>query len=271
MPSPFPGVDPFLESPQEWRSFHASFVANLSNDLNERLPHDFAARVEERVYVLQDERDISGDVSVFLRGKPRADAESRAEKTNTAVLEREPVADTPQFLRVEPVEIQEKFIEIVSIGATRQVVTVIELLSPTNKEGAGRRKYLRKQREILRSKVNLVEIDLLRQGQLTVAIPASGLLQRPRFDYLVCLNRADHRERVAYWPFTLRERLPRVEIPLQPDRPDVVLDLQKTFDTTYDRGAFDRLVEYERPVVPPLSPDDAAWVDEILRSASLRS
>jgi hypothetical protein len=265
-------MDPFLENPNQWPSFHTLFIGDLAASLNSVLPQQFAAKIEERLYVLQDERDLFvADIAV--RDESRFGDPLRG--GNTAVLEQDIpsslTADEPQFMRVEPKTIRERYIEIISIQNSRQVVTVIEVLSPSNKQGEGRRKYLRKQREILRSKVNLVEIDLLRRGALTVAIPYFGLQFRPPFDYLTCLSRADERERVAYWPSRLRERLPRITVPLTSGEADIVEDLQAVLAGSYDRGAFSRTVDYTEPLAPPLSPEDTEWADEILRAASIRS
>ena len=49
-------------------------------------------------------------------------------------------------------------------AATQKVVTVIEILSPSNKRGQGREKYLAKRQKIFASQTNLVEINLLREG-----------------------------------------------------------------------------------------------------------
>ena len=269
MPSPFPGMDPYLENPDDWRGFHTSFIAHLAGSLNQQLPREFAAKIEERLYVVQDERDVFAGIS--LRWKvPRR----RENITDEKVTARDggsagtTVADPPEFLRVEPLTIRERFIEIIAVRGKKQVVTVIEVLSPSNKVGAGRQTYLRKQRAVLKSEVNLVEIDLLRGGTPTAAIPLTGLRLRPPFDFLVCLNRADQRTRVAYWPFTLHERLPRIFIPLLSGEPDIVEDLQTIFSETYDRGAFDRTIEYDQPLTPTLRAEDAAWAESLLRPAA---
>ena len=149
MPSPFPGMDPYLENPDDWRGFHATLITFLASYLNNHLPVDFAARVEERLYLLRDERNFVADVALV----PRTATERRGQTAaSTAVLDRIE-ADPPLLLRVEPLEVRETYIEITAVRGKRQVVTVIELLSPTNKDGEGRKKYLQKQSEILLSDV----------------------------------------------------------------------------------------------------------------------
>jgi len=49
MPSPFPGMDPYLE--QFWRDVHARCIIYAADQLQARLPADLRARVEERVFV----------------------------------------------------------------------------------------------------------------------------------------------------------------------------------------------------------------------------
>lgn len=46
----------------------------------------------------------------------------------------------------------------------RSLVAVLELLSPSNKRGETRTKYLAKRRTVLRNRVHLVELDLLVEG-----------------------------------------------------------------------------------------------------------
>ena len=117
--------------------------------------------------------------------------------------------------------------------------------------------------------MHLIEIDLLRGGAPTVAFPSTGLRFRLPFDYIVSLSRASNREQVAYWSFVLGDRLPRVSVPLQPGFDDIVEDLQDVFESTYDRGAFDRTVDYSEPLHPALSAEDAFWVAERIRTAPL--
>ena len=111
----------------------------------------------------------------------------------------------------------------------------------------------------------LLEVDLLRSGQHTVAAPYELLVERGRWDYLVCLHRPESPLQYHVWPMSIRDRLPRVRVPLLPPEPDVVLDLQAVLNGAYEDGAYARDTDYGGEPVPPLSPDNAAWVRDMLR------
>jgi hypothetical protein len=175
---------------------------------------------------------------------------------------------------VFPEEVAESFVEVRLVGREQErVVSVIEVLSPANKSlGAdGRDSYLRKQRDVLRSEVHLLEIDLLRRGAHTAGVPEAALRgQRARWDYLLCLHRGGRGPSFELWPLGVRERLPRVRVPLAGDEPDLILDLQTAFDRVYDEGPYRRRVDYRAEPDPPLASDDAAWANQLLRQAGLR-
>ena len=149
---------------------------------------------------------------------------------------------------------------------------MIELLSPSNKArgSTGRQSYLAKQEEVLRSSAHLIEIDLLRHGEHTVAVSQDRLARRGIYDYLTCLSRSGPRWRFEVWARTIRDRLPRIAVPLLENDPDLVLDLQPLLDRCYDAGAYGRRIDYATAPVPPLTRADAEWVDERLRAAGHR-
>jgi Protein of unknown function (DUF4058) len=150
--------------------------------------------------------------------------------------------------------------------ANRQLVTAIEVLSPTNKRGDGREEYLAKRRRMLLSTAHLLEIDLLRQGQ---RVPMQNPL--PRAAYFIFLSRVERRPITEIWPISLTEPLPVVPVPLLPGDKDEVLDLQQTFATTYDLVGYDLALDYTQPPEILLPPEDAAWAETLLRSAGLRA
>ncbi|MCS6863297.1 MAG: DUF4058 family protein [Abditibacteriales bacterium] len=115
----------------------------------------------------------------------------------------------------------------------------------------------------------MIEIDLLRTGAHTVALPRERLLRHRTWDYLVSLHRGGG-NRFEVWAFTLRQRLPRFSVPLANGDPDVVLDLQAVFDRCYDAGGYARRVDYRREPPTPLQGDDAMWADALLREKGLR-
>jgi hypothetical protein len=169
-------------------------------------------------------------------------------------------------------EIREGFIEIVQLGQQGRVVTAIEVLSPSNKSPGhkGQRLYLAKQKRILRSRTHLIEIDLLRRVEHTVAAPHDLLLDEAVWDYLVCLHRGEEVDEFEVWPIMLRDRLPRISVPLANKDPDVVLDLQEVLDRCYDAGGYEDELDYRRDPKIALSNADAKWAHALLRKHGLR-
>jgi uncharacterized protein DUF4058 len=254
MRSPFPGMDPYLE--QRWGDFHARLITYLSDALQPALPPNLRARMEERVYVESVDgagKQFVPDVHVYQM--PRGASGAAAGGGGVAVAE-------PIVVHV-PAEVTERFIQIIDVRSGGRVVTVIEVLSPANKlPGRGRNEYLQKQREYIDGGVNLVEIDLLRIGQHTT-LAKLGLIAPDKITtYHVNTFRAARPEFLEYFRMPLRERLPRLPIPLRPADRDVVLDLQAVVDTAYDRGRYDD-IDYSRPLHPPLDPADQQWASQL--------
>lgn len=169
---------------------------------------------------------------------------------------------------------REVFLEIRRVREPGEVVTVIELLSPANKEsGRGREEYLRKQRDLLASDAHLIELDFLRGGEYTLAPDRKALVKEyGHWDYLVSLHRAPASpgyHDFAIWPITLRDRLPEIIIPLTADQPDLALDLQAGFTRAYDDGPTETL-DYTTPCTPPLSDTDALWAKLLSPVESLK-
>jgi len=126
--------------------------------------------------------------------------------------------------------------------------------------------YLRKQRELLKSKVHLVEIDLLRGGEHTTAVPRDRLVAKAGpFDYHVCVHHFDNLEDYFVYAIQLSEPLPTVNIPLLPEDGVVPVDLQAVFTRSYDTGPYRREIDYlhDRPE-PPLGPKQARWAKQCL-------
>jgi len=266
VPGPFPGVDPYLENPLYWRGFHNGLITFTTAALNAVLPAGFAANYEERVYVIPPERSLYPDVLVLHRPSDLPAPGGGA----TAVAE----PGAPHgILTAYPEEMHEGFVEVRSAEDWDQVVTIIEVLSPTNKAAGsvGREEYLQKQVEILRSETHLLEIDLLRRGMHTVAAPLEGLRRRDRWDGLICLHRSTRRYDYGFWFIRIQEPLPLVRVPLTPGVPDILLDLQPIYDRAYDAGPYLRRVSYRDDPPIPLEGDDAEWADALLREKGLRS
>ncbi len=267
MPSPFPGMDPFLEHPAIFPGLHNRMVATLSEHLQASLPAPYFAEIGERVWVEVSHRYIEPDVNV-LRGRPAA---VRREETpaGAGAAVASAARSRPVVVTVPHDERRETLVEIrARIDEDERLVTAIELLSLSDKTPGerGRDLYLRKQRGLLHSRTHLVEIDLLRAGEHTTAVPRDLVEARAGdFDYHVSIHRFDRFEDFLVYPIQLDERLPEMAIPLLPGDPDVTVDLQAVFDRSYDTGPYRRRVRYaESTPVPPLRGERAEWAAQVL-------
>jgi hypothetical protein len=167
------------------------------------------------------------------------------------------------LVEVEPVEVHEPYVEIRDRHQGMRVVTVIEVVSPSNKAaGEGRRSYQAKQQETLASESHLVEIDLLRRGRHMVAVPEGRVRALGAFDYLVSVNRTPWRKRFEVYLRGLRDRLPRVRVPLADPDADVPLDIQAALGQVYDDGDYALRMRYDEPCEPPLEAADQQWANE---------
>lgn len=260
MPSPFPGMDPYLESAAYWRGVHSRFINDLADELNCTLPMGYAADIDERLYLVESDRSLFPDLLVSREAPTPVGVGIRSATLSTAV-------NAPWQVPIPfPEEITEAFIEIQQIRPERRVVTVIEVLSPSNKTlgSEGRDSYLQKQHEVHEQEISLLELDLLRGDAHTVAAPLSALQRFGTWDYLACLHRAGRRE-WEVWPIRLREPLPEIYVPLLNGDGDLSLSLQPILERVYQRGRYSLRVNYREELKPPLKPEDAKWAQELLR------
>ncbi|MCY2991111.1 MAG: DUF4058 family protein [Planctomycetota bacterium] len=265
MSSPFPGMDPYLEEPGLWPDVHHELISVMRELLNCAVRPKYHVRVEERVYV-SDEDDpgrgvIVPDLRVAESGRRTRRTRPGGEAATATLIAAEPLVLTTLI----DDEIHEARLEVVD-REQRRVVTVIEILSPTNKVAGsrGRASYLEKRQEVMTSPSHLVEIDLLRAG-----MPLHTRETLPRPDYCVHASRTDLRPKGLVWPITLQQRLPVISIPLRLEDPEVPLDLQEVLNTAYERAAYDLAIDYGRETVPPLTVDQRRWADELLKNAGV--
>jgi hypothetical protein len=244
-------MDPWLESTEVWRGFH-SRVINAASDLLQPqvLALGFFVDIDERIWLEEPERNVYPDLTAIQwKNSPG--------HSNAVVAE----ADEPVLVRVlEASEVREPYVKIYD-QQSRLVITQIELISPTNKTAPGA--------ELKDGGVNIVEIDLLRQGPPVVDLRLQALNELRPWNYIVCVNRQGSAFRETY-PIGLRQRLPRVRIPLRTSVPDVVLDLQAAVSRAYDTGPYRVRVDYRQPPEPELPEADREWADELLRAAGMR-
>lgn len=255
----FPGMDPYLEVPELWPGFHNSLIVYIRDYLRPLLRPRYIAAIEERVFVEgPQQREFISDV-LLKQGRPPR------EQGGTAVLD----ADEALEVQIPSLEMHESYLEILDRHSGQRVVAILEVLSPANKyAGPGHDSYLAKQREVLASQAHLIEIDLLRRGPHTMAVPEWISRQHASYDYLICVNRAEGlRNRFHLYPRQLRRRLPRIGVPLADGDPDVVLDVQAVVEQTYEAGSYRERLRYDHLCIPALSGEDQAWADQLIRAA----
>ncbi len=269
MPSPFPGMDPYLENPDWFPGLHANLIVFMKGALQRSLPGSYYADSSQRVWVECSQRHIEPDVEVVQSAR-----RTRKRAGGGGLALAEPGEEGgPLVVTVETIEhgpFKKSFLEIRRRrGKEVQIVTTIEVLSPANKKigNPGREKFLEQQRETLASETHLVEIDLLRGGAHALAVPKNLVTAKAGpCEYLVSIHCFDRPKEFLVYPIPLRQRLPRIAIPLSPGDPDVPLDLQEVFDRSYDFGPYDREIEYGTdPIVPRLKPEQADWAANLFK------
>ncbi len=275
MPSPFPGMDPYLEAPAIWPDFHDAFAGEIRSELNRTLPAPYYARLEMRPEVgisasERGQRKIVPDVAVV-----RPPRDSRAQPAAVALEQPRTEISTSYEVNVLDEPLRHHFVEIRDPAQGHKLITLIEIASPSNKRrGADRDAYHRKQREVAESDASLIEIDLLRSGERLISDPhllefLTRLEAAP--DYLVLVNRVWGRSkegtRFQVFAFSLREMLPCVPVPLRQGEAEVPLDLQYLLNRAYDGGPYQRgAVDYAGAPDPPLRQSDEAWAAQVLRT-----
>ena len=254
MPSPFPGMDPFLEP--FWGDVHASLIIYTRNQLQRLLPSGLVAGVEQYVSLEIDERPtrFRPDVAVL-----RTRDSEQASSTATLEADEPYLADEPEVHRGIRIEDREG-----------RLVTTIEFLSPANKKSqTDRDVFHRRQVEFLKQGVNLVEVDLLVPGVWTVFVDEELIPYQCRSPYRICVVRSERLERPECYAAPLQKALPRIRIPLRDGDRDVVLHLQDLVARTWDDGAYAKRIDYAHDPVPALSAADEAWMIELLASQGI--
>lgn len=265
MPSPFPGMDPYLEG-AEWASVYVELSAEIARQLAPKVRPHYVVRTMRRFVVDGDDAiaiaDINPDIAVARpptpepQPHPSAEGADPRQPASTAVTAALPLRITAPM----PVRVPHVTVEIRDV-ASHGLVTAIEVLSPANKRGMGHRQYLARRQRLLLSSAHLIEIDLLRSGQRP---PMDAPL--PPAPYFVFVSRAEDRPVIDVWPIGLDTPLPIVPVPLLAGDPDATLDLQQAFDAVYDGMGYDLSTDYGRPPDVPLAGADAAWAAERLRA-----
>jgi len=257
-------MDPYLEGP--WRDVHHSVITYMRDALQECLPPDLVARVDERIIF-----ELSHGMNEGVYPDVRLIERAKTKDKETALGSEVAVAEPFVILRnTEP--LPQGYIDVIDVNSGNRVVTSIELLSPSNKYASdGRDQYQRKQQKFLSSTASLVEIDLLRAGPYALMVPLEEVPPRLRATYKICVHRGWEPNKFLWYAAPLQERLPVINIPLRQTDPEVPLDLQALIDQCYHRGRYELDFDYRKDPEPPLSKTEAAWADELLRGKGLRT
>lgn len=257
MPSPFPGMDPYIEGREIWSDFHGDLAGEIRARLNGLIRPRYVARLTPyttyETLEIERSHNIRPDVGIWEQQASR-------HMTREASAVFTPAPATSQVELEFPLELLS--VEIQKTD-TLELVTAIEILSPVNKKVGhpAYDHYLKKRRDLLYSQVHLIEIDLLRGGRRPPLIEPV-----PPAPYYITLSRQQERPRVAVYPLQFLDRLPVLPIPLLKPDPDVPLDLGATVAAVYERGGYADLIDYRQPPPPPpLSESETAWINDYLR------
>jgi hypothetical protein len=257
MPSPFPGMDPYLEG-YMWADVHQALAYQFRKQLTPLVRPGYAVRLALSVYndrVPAHELGILyPDVEVI---RPQPPANRMIHETASVAT----IAAAPLSIALTiATQVRQVSVEVRDV-ANNHLITSIEILSPSNKREPGLSAYLAKRDELRIANVHLLEIDLLRRGTRSWSVE-----QLPETAYLAALIRARH-IRAEIWPIGLRERLPVLPVPLRAPDPDVPLDLQAALETIYDEADYSLTLDYDAlPPDPAFTPDDIAWAAECVRA-----
>jgi Protein of unknown function (DUF4058) len=257
VPSPFPGMDPYLEYPTLWPGVHNGLIAALQLSLAPQLRPRYYVALEERVYVTEpDQRTFVGRPDLAVIGHPEAESVLQPTASESSVLTvRVPLPD----------EVHETYLEVRETG-TDYVITVLEILSPTNKRpGRGRRIYEDKRMDVLATRTHLVEVDLIRAGEpMLIMGNGSGS------DYRILVSRGDRRPHATLYAFGIRQAIPLFPLPLKPDDQEPIVDIGKLLHDLYDRASYDLRLDYKGEPDPSFPAAEAIWADQLLRQQGRR-
>lgn len=248
MPTPFPGMDPYLEHPDMWRDVHHRLIATLADHLAPALRPRYRVKVEVRTYLAEPDK-------LTLIGVPDVGAIRINEPPVTYAMPAQPrIVDVPV-----PDRIQEGYLVVQEV-ISGEVITVVELLSPTNKRpGEGRRKYEAKRLAVLGSRTHLVEIDLIRAYE-PMLVYGNG----HHTHYRILVSRSNRRPQADLYGFHVQESIPTFSLPLRKGDEEPLVDVGQLLHNLYDRAGYDLSVDYRRDPVPAFQGEDATWVDTLL-------
>lgn len=261
MPSPFPGMNPYLENPELWPEFQSWLVIAIADAIAPQLRPKYRVAVEKRVYQMIDENSILVGIPDVVVGRSLTKTEKDPSNIAVAASPTKPITVNVPILE----EVREGYLEVREVG-TGEVVTAIEVLSPKNKRsGEGRKAYESKRQQVLSSLTHLVELDLLRSGE-----PMPILGNQIKSDYRILISRGESRPKAELYPFGLQEQIPAFLLPLRRGDTEPLVDLQALLHGVYDRAGFDLAINYTHEPVPSLTETDITWANVLLQQQGLR-
>ncbi|HEY9800269.1 MAG TPA: DUF4058 family protein [Leptolyngbyaceae cyanobacterium] len=260
MPSPFPGMNPYLENPELWAEVQSWLIIAIADNIAPQLRPKYRVAVEKRVYKMTDENSVLVGIPDVTIGRSLTNTQPNALNIAVASPPAKPVTvDIPI-----PEEVREGYLEVREVG-TGEVITAIEVLSPKNKRpGEGRKAYESKRQQVLGSLTHLVEIDLLRAGE-----PMPILGKQIQSDYRILVSRSGLRPKAELYPFQLVETIPAFSLPLRRGDTEPIVDLQTLIHGVYERAGFDLAIDYTREPIPPLGESDTIWAKDLLQQQGL--
>ena len=262
MPSPFPGMNPYLENPAHWASIHHRLIVAIANDLAPKLNPNYFVAIEVRMYETAGEEStlVSIPDNLVVKGDEKANLLDDS-SVAVAAPPTQPITITVPI----PEIVKQGYLQVKDIGSG-EVVTTLEILSPINKKaGEGRDKYEAKRLKVFGSSTNLVEIDLLRQGR-SLVILNNGF----KSNYRILVSRSKARPKADLYAFNLPDKIPTFPLPLRDGDTEPIIDLKAILDRIYDEGFYSRIIDYHQEPIPPLSKTDAVWAENLLQQKGLR-
>lgn len=263
MPSPFPGMDPYLEHPQLWSDVHHRLISGIAIALGPKLRPSYRVAIEKAVYQTDGLDSLLIGVPDLAVQTPSVTAQPQTSGTASSVSVATPSNPIAVTLPM-PEEVQLGYLEIRDV-ATGQVVTAIEVLSPVKKRGQGREKYERKRQQVLASRTHLIEIDLLHAGE-----PMALLGNVVPSHYRVLVSRSERRPRAELYGVNVQQPLPVFSLPLREKDEEPLVALRSILDELYEQAGYDLIVDYKQPPKPGWSEAELAWMNTYLKQQGIR-
>ncbi|MBW4598588.1 MAG: DUF4058 family protein [Calothrix sp. FI2-JRJ7] len=259
MPSPFPGMNPYLEAADLWSGLHGRLIVAIADILSPLLRPKYFVAVEERIYEsAPNDRILVGIPDVSIQ---RQTTGTNTTNTTVATPTIQPTNVTLPIIE----EVKERYLEVKQVE-TKEVVTTIEILSSKNKRlDEERISYETKRQRVLSSNTHLVEIDLLRGG-----VPLPIMETTIKSHYRILVSRSERRPQADLYVFNIQNSIPSFLLPLRTGDVEPILDLQTILNELYDRASYDLVIDYHQEPIPGLSKTDFDWLDTLLRTQGLR-